>query len=171
LKLRIDVNSLSYPPELNQNELVDAKKIIKNISGKMFKVFIEPPIELKALISGNVQINGSDADSDLLSNKIKSVISGKGIEIVSYRNDANMRIQADVQIYNSSYNEYLGFCYKASGSLRISGNSGEVIIKSLNDIDTEEETKSFDKSKDQSTLQAYRKICDLLANVLSEMTF
>ena len=171
LKIRIDVNSLAYPPELNEDELVDAKKIIKNITGKMFKIYIEPPIELKALISGNVQINGTGSDGNLLINKIKSSLLAKEIDVVSNPDEANMQIRVNVQIFESSYNEHLGFCYKASGSIRISGNNSEVIVKTLNDIDTEEDTKSFDKDKDKAALKAYQKICDLLVALLSNMTF
>jgi len=171
LKLRIDVNSLAYPPELNENELIDAKEIIRNITGKMFKIFIEPPIKLKALISDNVRINGIDSDGNLLINKIKTSLLAKEIDVVSNTDEANMQIQINVQIFESSYNEHLGFCYKASGSIRISGSGSEVIVETLNDISTEENTKSFDKNKDAAALKAYQKICDLLVARLSNMTF
>jgi len=166
LKWKIDHNSLSYP-ELNKYEVKDAVSLIKNLSGKNFNIYIVPPVDLKSRIIVNYSIDDETASNNRIEGGIKKTLLENEIKIALYNDDANMCVKADVDVFFSSRNEYLGFCYKANATVTITGDGMERKVISLNDIESEESTKSFNENKEIAAENSLKSMISLIRKELA----
>ena len=167
LKWKIDRNSLSFP-ELNKYELKDAVKLIKNIGGSSNQIYINPPVELFAQIEANCFIDDEQMSNAKVVNAIKKVLLQNKISVANHQKEANMKIEADVNASFSSENEYLGFCYKTNATITITGDGMDRKVIVLDDIDSDESTKSFDKNKIKASKNSLKMMIKFIEQELTK---
>jgi len=167
LKWQVDYNSLSFP-ELNEYQQNDAVKLIKNIVGSSNQIYIVPPVELIAQIEVNCFIDDEQSNNIQVVNAIKKILLQNDILIENQLKEPNMKIKADVNIMFSSENEYLGFCYNAAAVITITGAGIDKKVILLDDLKSEESTKSFNKSKRKAAENSLKMMITLIKKELEK---
>jgi hypothetical protein len=171
LLIKIDAAEIVLPAELSGKEIDEARKIIKSLCFFQKNLHIIPPLKLKAFIDTEHYIDHHSSSNFQLENMIKQHLLNIGIHLGDDRADANLIISASSEVFESSYNEYLGYCYKAGGTIRISGEQREAIIIELNDQNTYEKTKAFDKKPQKAAQKAAESLNALLVKELKKINF
>jgi hypothetical protein len=163
----ININELSYPPNLSNEELLEAKKIIHSLIGNNISIQFSIPVDYKAIIIVNCTADNELYKSDEISNQFKSTLTKNNINIVDDHSHSNLIIQINIQIYLSSFNEYFGYCYKAQGSIEIKDKKGNTDMINFSNLDIEEGTKSFNLNKDKSIQDALLKILNIMTKKIN----
>ncbi|MBN1969913.1 MAG: LPP20 family lipoprotein [Candidatus Delongbacteria bacterium] len=172
LDIKIDPERLTYPPDLDEYERNVAIKTVENIFGGSWNVRIEVPLELKVFIDEIVYINNKILELSQCKNKITNIINSKGYQLLNDSSDADVKIQISINIFESSYSEYLGYCYKTTGTLSIQNSNWEdKRFYNYDSVEIEEKTKSFHSNQDSASREAYRKFCDIIYNDFKELEF
>jgi hypothetical protein len=160
LKIRLKASSIPLAPNLYPEEETYARNLIGNFLHMERAIHIPCPQEYQAWVQVNYLIDGERNDSTEITNRIKEVITSSDNWFLAPRNEANVVIEVDFDVAYLSTNKHLGDCYKSTGIIRFRGEKADGHVIDLRGQNIAEETKVFNKSKQQAILQCQSKLID-----------
>lgn len=166
LFVKVDVNNIKLSPDLQRREITDAKKLIRLITPFEQNIHVTPPVNIKAFVEVSHYIDNIRGENGQLAGQIKNYLLQKNISISPNRQGANMQVIATTSANESSYNQYIGYAYKAEGEIKIIGGNSETVFIQMSDEKSSETTKSFAKQKTQAAKTATEKLNRLLNDKL-----
>ncbi len=169
LMIKVAVDNLKLSPELQGREIADARKLISLLTPFEQNLYIIPPVEITAYLDLKHFVNNEVAGNNQLLNQVKQYLLQNNISLTDYQKDANMILSISTYCDESSYNQYLGFAYKAGGTISFKGVNKEIEVRDLNDNKTREKTKSFAQQKIQAVSSATEILNDLIIEELKKI--
>lgn len=169
LLVKVDVDAIKLSSDLVKREITDAKKSIRLITPFEQNIHIIPPVDIKAFVKVSHYINNIPSENRQLVGQIKNYLLQQNISITPNQHESNMQIIATTYVNESSYNQYIGYAYKAEGDIKILGVNNETVIVNLLDEETKENTKSFGKQKARVARTATEKLNRLLSDKLEQI--
>ncbi len=167
--VKIDLDNINLSSELQGKEIQQAKEIINLMTSFEQNLHIIPPVEYKAYIKVNSYIDQLSSNNSQLENMIKQYFLTKNTKITDDKDNANLVIEVSTYAEESSYNNYLGYAYKAGGEVTIANAKNEISLIDLNDEGTREKTKSFNQKKNIAASSAIKELNKIIINRIKEI--